>query len=444
MKILLVVHDYLPDHIGGTELHTHQLARSLQEVGHEVRVATTERRMDLEEGQWIEREHEGVPISELVHAREYAHAFESVRSPFAAKALGARLPEWKPDVIHFQHLAHFGAECVELARDFGAAVVCTIHDYYFLCQHSTLRRSDGELCTDATRVHCVDCVQGLPFPELVGESPRRTELEQLEYVRSRERLHRHFLRSAQAVVSPSRFLIDRFGAAGFVEDGRWLQLKTGYPGAIHPPRPAPVGTLRVGYVGGIYPAKGVHVAVEAFAMLRDANLRLELHGVLEWFPEYVAELRELADGSAVEFAGRFDPREVDRVLSGLDLLVVPSVWYENMPLTIHEAYRCGIPVLVSDLGGMREAVEPGLGGDRFPVGDARALAERLRELEAHREQLAELAARRPPVPTVDEVRARLEQVYEACLAERRGEPGPREDARLDDLRPRDLFPASSR
>ncbi len=434
MNILLVVHDYLPDHIGGTEVHTHQLARALQEAGHQVRVATTDRRLDLEEGQWLEREHEGVLVSELVHTREYSHAFESVRSPFAAKAFAARLPEWNPDVIHFQHLAHFGAECVELAREFGAAVVCTLHDYYLLCQHSTLRRSSGELCSDKTRVHCVDCIQGLPFPELAGESPRRSELEQIEFAHSRERLHRHFLQSAQAVITPSRFLAERFGAAGFVGDRRWFQLKTGYPGLVHPPRPAPVGTLRVGYVGGIYPAKGVHVAIEAFAMLRDANLRLELHGVLEWFPDYVAELRELAEGSAVEFAGRFDPRDVDRVLLGLDLLVVPSTWYENMPLTIHEAFRCGIPVLVSDLGGMREAVEPGLGGDRFPVGDARALAERLRELEENRERLAEWSQARPPVPTVDKVRARIEQIYEACLAERRGEPGPSDDSRLDDLR----------
>ena len=443
MNILLVVHDYLPDHIGGTEVHTHQLARALQEVGHEVRVATTERRLDFEEGQWIEREHEGVPVSELVHTREYSHAFESLRSPFAAKAFAARLPEWNPDVVHFQHLAHFGAECVEVARDFGAAVVCTLHDYYLLCQHSTLRKSSGELCSDATRARCADCVQGLPFPELASESPRRTELEQLDYVHSRERLHRHFLRSAQAVIAPSRFLVERFSAAGFVENGRWFQLKAGYPGVVHPPRPAPVGTLRVGYVGGIYPAKGVHVAIEAFAMLRDANLRLELHGVLEWFPDYVTELRELAEGSAVEFVGRFDPRDVDRVLSGLDLLVVPSLWYENMPLTIHEAFRCGVPILVSDLGGMREAVDPGRGGERFPAGDARALAERLRELEGDRERLAELAAARPVIPTVDEVRARIEQVYEACLAERRGEPGPSSQSRLDDLRPQGLFPSSS-
>ena len=434
MRILLVVHDYLPDHIGGTELHTHQLARGLQAAGHDVRVVTTERCLDRREGEWVEREHAGVPVSELIHQREYAHAFETVRSPFAAKQFAARLPEWKPDLVHFQHLAHFGAECVELASNYGAAVVVTLHDYHLLCQAATLRRSDGELCGDQDRARCTDCIGGLPFPELEDTQPNKAELEWLEFTRARLALHDHFLRKAQAVITPSSFLFDRFEAAGLVQAGRWFRLKAGYPGTVHPPRPAPVGTLRVGYVGGIYPAKGVHVAVEAFGLLRGVNARLELHGMLDWFPEYVAELRGLAEGSAVEFAGGFDPRNVDQVLAGLDLMVVPSVWYENMPLTIHEAYRCGIPVLVSDLGGMREAVEDGRGGLRFPAGDARALAELVRGLCEDRSRLAQLAQGRPAVPGVEQIVDRIEVLYDACLAELRGEPGPSGDARLDDLR----------
>ena len=71
----------------------------------------------------------------------------------------------------------------------------------------------------------------------------------------------------------------------------------------HPPpvpRPArrteATEPLRVGYVGGIYPSKGVHVLCEAFAKLAERGVaaKLSVHGVLDWFPDYVAELRNVS------------------------------------------------------------------------------------------------------------------------------------------------------
>jgi len=97
----------------------------------------------------------------------------------------------------------------------------------------------------------------------------------------------------------------------------------------------------------------------------------------------------------------------------LDLLVLPSVWYENMPITIHEAHRHGIPVVVTQLGGMAEAVEHGVTGLTFPRGDARALAEVLRTLARDAALYDRLAQNRPRVPTLTEVVDRLEALYAA-------------------------------
>jgi glycosyltransferase involved in cell wall biosynthesis len=113
----------------------------------------------------------------------------------------------------------------------------------------------------------------------------------------------------------------------------------------------------------------------------------------------------------VQFHGPFEPSQVDAVLSGLDLLVVPSVWYENMPITIHEAHRHGIPVVVTSLGGMAEAVEHGVDGLTFPRGDARALAQSLRSLALDAALYDRLARNRPHVATLEEVVDRLEELY---------------------------------
>ena len=167
----------------------------------------------------------------------------------------------------------------------------------------------------------------------------------------------------------------------------------------------------MGYVGGVYTSKGVHVLVEAFRHLEGVPAELAVWGALDWFPDYVAHLRELAEGRPVSFRGRYDPARVDEVMAGFDVLVVPSLWYENLPLTIQEAFRNGLPVVTTDLGGMAESVEHGVSGMRFPRGDAEALAACLRELAQDRELLHRLASGRPEVPELGPVVDRLEELY---------------------------------
>src|SRR5262249_42018856 len=158
--------------------------------------------------------------------------------------------------------------------------------------------------------------------------------------------HRADLAHADRVISPSHFLAGLFERAGFLRASECVVLKAGYPGPVFPPRRRdPRRPLRARYVGGIYPSKGVHVLVRALRELAGEPLELSVHGHLDWFPDYAAGLRAEAADLAVTFHGPFEPARVDEVLSRLDLLVVPSIWYENMPITIHEAHRHGMPVV---------------------------------------------------------------------------------------------------
>jgi glycosyltransferase involved in cell wall biosynthesis len=80
----------------------------------------------------------------------------------------------------------------------------------------------------------------------------------------------------------------------------------------------------------------------------------------------------------VPVGGSYAPGEIGGLLESLDILVVPSLWYENSPVTILDARVRGIPCLVSDLGGMKELVpDPRL---RFAMGDAEDLSDRMRSL----------------------------------------------------------------
>ncbi len=421
-RVLEVLHDYLPEHIGGTELIAHQLAQYLQGQGHEVRVLFTERDLSAEEGELRRGEFEGVPTLELVYQREYAHVRESYAPKLGPQVLRKVIEEYRPHVVHFQHLAFFSSKAIQVARSMGCAVVVSLHDFWLLCDAAVLMRPDESLCKVGPVADCGECLRHYPNPDL-KPGDRLADFEWVQISQARRETHRQHLAMAHRVITPSQFLRDQFVAAGLLTQEDAIRLKTGYPGPIRALPGVRRGTLRVGYVGGLYPSKGVHVAVEAMTHLVERDIELIVNGVLEWFPEYVDGLKRTAEGCRVVFAGGYEPGEVDAVMGQLDLLVVPSIWYENMPLAIHEAFRNGLPVVATAHGGMAETVKDGVWGRTFPRGDAEALARILAELDDDREELARLAAARPPVVGVPEIGARFEAMYAEALAEVEAERG---------------------
>ena len=107
-------------------------------------------------------------------------------------------------------------------------------------------------------------------------------------------------------------------------------------------------------------------------------------------PAYVARLRELAGEVGAEMCGELKSTEVAGALAEVDLLVVPSIWYENSPLIILEALATRTPLAVSDCGGMAELVDPGRTGFHFEMGNAEHLAGLLKEVLADRGRLEQL------------------------------------------------------
>jgi glycosyltransferase involved in cell wall biosynthesis len=64
-------------------------------------------------------------------------------------------------------------------------------------------------------------------------------------------------------------------------------------------------------------------------------------------------------------------------MAGVDWVTMPSIWWENSPLVIQEAFLCGRPLLVSDIGGMAEKVRHGVDGLHVPAANPRAWADAL-------------------------------------------------------------------
>lgn len=201
---------------------------------------------------------------------------------------------------------------------------------------------------------------------------------------------------AHRVVVNSRFSASVLTDAAPALEHRTVVVLNGVagPDAATPPRPAPEGGLRVLVPGRLSPRKGTDVAVRAVDAAADRRTSLHVLGSVfpgyEWFEE---ELRhasaDLAREGRMTFT-HFTPDVWTHVASA-DVVVVPSAAPEPFGNTAVEALLAGRPVVVSDIGGLPEAVAGSPAALRVPPGDPAALAAALEEVTARWSELTSAA-----------------------------------------------------
>jgi len=415
MRILLATHAFPPRSTAGVEVYTLRLARALRCRGHDVRVLTAVHDLGAEPGSIRRREEHGLDVTEVVNVHHLGTLEATYEDPVVERAAGAVVAELRPEVAHFQHLLNLSAGLPALARRAGARVLLTLHDYWLSCPRDGLRiRTDLQVCRTVDHAVCARCLRDSPYlapplqsrlaaaargagmgrhlhrlneaaPAAVGAglrllrrlSPPRPELEAAMDLRA-GRL-RQALEAVDVFLAPTRFARDRALEAG-VRAERLVVAPLG--AVVGPVRARPEGRRRrFGFVGSVLPHKGVHVLVEAFRRLEGENLRLDVHGGLALDPRYSAALRRSAAGDRrIRFRGPFPEGGQASVLSEMDVLVAPSLWWENSPLTVLEALAAGVPVVASAIGGVPELVEDGVSGILVPPGDAAALRAALADI----------------------------------------------------------------
>jgi glycosyltransferase involved in cell wall biosynthesis len=227
--------------------------------------------------------------------------------------------------------------------------------------------------------------------------------------------------AVQLFVAPSRSVADAHERLGL---HRSKLLVSDY-GFVRPvPRPAVTSPperdwapVRIGFVGTLVWHKGLHVLLEAVRQLPAGAFELEVWGALDTFPEYTATLQSMARSLPVRFCGAFHNGHGADIYSRFDLLVVPSLWPENSPLVIHEAFMAGVPVVGARIGGIPELVTDGVDGVLYDAPSPEALAEALRGLILRPDRLAQMAGTLPRVKSIEEDARDWERRYESLVHE---------------------------
>lgn len=452
MKILLTVHQFLPEFQAGTEILTLQTAKALRARGHDVTVFTgfpARERMDdsrrfdsyVHDGIRVERfHHEHAPFGGETNVSEMEY-----NNRFFAGHFRDYLTKARPDVVHFFHLQRLSASAIDVCHEIGIPMVYTATDFWLVCPTGQLLLPNHALCTgpDPQGINCLRHVATLTQAPLVGAClnlapdmlvraviravdagifPRHVRARQVRALSARPRFMKSRIDKVNRVTVPTRLMADVFAGNG-VNKTKIVFLPYGINvNGLSPNNHEDCGnTLRVGFIGTLIEHKGAHILFQAVRLLpADFPVEVKVYGSTNEFPDYAAKLRRIAAGDPrITFRGTFPNSDIGRIFSSLDVLVVPSIWYENTPLVIYSAQACGCPVAASNLGGMSEAVAHEENGLLFEAGNPNALAQALRRLAVDRTLLRELRQKaRKPKPIV-EYAAELENVYKDLLAERR-------------------------
>jgi len=435
MKILFAVHHFPPTYRGGAEWRAHRTARALLALGHEVGAVCVES-IDSGDGQEITFEddvYDGVPIrrlslnlSDVPDPVRYGY-----RNPLIGQCIEELLSSFRPDVLHLIGGYLMSGSTIEAAQAAGVPVVLTLTDFWFLCPRITLVHSDGTLCTTpADPLACALCLRkehrryrlpdqlsGAAFGRVLSFIWQRNHDGLLGALRERKEYLLALLNTVDLVISPSHFLKGLFEAQG-VSPCRFVYMRQGLDmqnWADAGPKQSD-SHIRIGYIGQIAKHKGVDVLVEAFRHVRagEKQPQLILYGDADRFPRFSGWLRKrVANRKDVIFAGRFEHSQIGRIHAGIDVLVVPSVWYENSPNVILEAFATGTPVVVSRLGGMAELVADGVNGFQFEAGDSRDLARVLQRFVDQPSLSTNLRQSMPSVKTALEEVEDLLRLYAA-------------------------------
>jgi len=452
MRILQVIHQYPPYSSQGSEVYCHTLAKAVAQSD-DVRVFhvsndTRRRPHRLDREEW-----EGVRTYHCVDGGEHAR-LANWPNPFLQKSFLRALAEQRPQIVHFHNYVSLGDDLTGMARESGVTIVYTLHDYGLICPNALLLRSDGRLCGKNSEDFFQDCCpmlvrtaggrrpmlahripslarwrmfvkrrpSGVVTTALYGAvtlaerilgMPEATQVaEKKDFFLSRTR---KIIADTDLFLAPSEFLRGRYVQTG-IPAAKVLHVRYGIR---HFERVAtrPGGKrIRFGYFGALHAHKGLELLLKAFDGLGD-RADLHVHGSAFGSPISASNWQRLwADrGAGVHFHGPYDNARLGDLFADIDVAVVPSVWYENSPLTIQEAFMAGVPVITADVGGMAELVRDDIDGRHFRFGDAGDLRAKLVNVIAQPDSIARWRAAIQPVPTIEEQAARVRRLYEAVL-----------------------------
>lgn len=371
MKILQInTRHYLG---GGDSTYTFNLAKVLMEKGHEVEFfAMVDKRNFIDKNADLFVSY--IDFKELNRHKNLVTGLKVIsRSIYSTEArikFRQLLDRVQPDLVHLQNIhAHITPSVIFEAKKHKLPVVWTLHDYKLACPNS-------HFLIDATGEICEACNQGSYYKaiqlrckkgSILASTMAAVEAYAHRLLKVREKI--------DAFLTPSLFLKNKLVEHGFNPSN-----------IFHIPLFVPDDMFSCcstddGYIlffGKLDKIKGIQILIEASKKI--PNIQIILAGKCE--EQLHSELPQLLHPN-IKYEGIKHGEELKNIIYRARAVVLPSLTYENQPLSILEAFASAKPVIASDLGGMTELVKDKERGLLVPPGDVDALADAISWMDSH-------------------------------------------------------------
>ncbi|MFA5211101.1 MAG: glycosyltransferase family 4 protein [Patescibacteria group bacterium] len=399
MKICIINNLYPPFARGGAEQVVKKTVENLLEKGHEVVLIS-----GSPQGEYSERK-EKLKIYRIkqknifyytdahkynIFLRFIWHIFDIFNFSVKNKIKSILIKE-SPDVVHTHNLMGLSFLLPKMIQEMHLRHVHTVHDVQ-LAEPSGIILKNKEKTWRYT---------GWPTKIYIF-------------------IMRRLFASPEVVISPSTFLLDFYKSRGFFPNSKFALLRNPLTVdfEIKEKKPlqntsATLGEEKINflYLGQIEEHKGIFLLLEAFASLDkkiQENIRLYVAGIGSKFLTVKEKYRQ----DNILFLGKIKRNELANLFSNIDVMIVPSLCYENSPTVIFESLYAKIPVLASNIEGIAELIAEGENGITFVAGDIKNLQEKIIYLVKNKEKITEMHNRISSILQDDGIYiSKLEEIY---------------------------------
>lgn len=363
MRILMVnKFHYLK---GGSEKYYFDLAKLLEENGHEVAFFSMKNEKN------IRTNNKEYFVEEIdLNSNNKLKALEVIYSKDNKKKMEEALDEFKPDIVHLNNFQRqLSASIIKPIKKRNIPIVFTAHDVQAICPAITMLDSNKNICENCMGGkyrNCIrkKCIKGSGLKSILGA------IEGKYY-----RIKRIYTKKIDCIIAPSEFYKTKLIEDGIKED----KIK-----ALHnfiDIKQYDVETQDDGYAlyfGRLSKEKGILNLISAFSKTENGKLYIAGEGEEKENIKKLIDKNKLND--RVKLLGFLNSDEMREYIRKCKFVVVPSIWYENCPYSIIETLAIGKPIIGSNIAGIPELVQDKVNGFTFKYDDADGLKKKIEEL----------------------------------------------------------------
>lgn len=266
--------------------------------------------------------------------------FRAVYNHQAALNFEKLLREFQPDVVHFHNIYHqLSCSIIGVAKKMGIKTVMTLHDYKLISPNYNLYHH-GQVAQECMGGKYYRCVLDNCMEDRAESLVAAVEAYFVDFMGYKKMIGKY--------LSPSKFLRTKFIESGF--DSKKIEVVPNPLRSNEFILAQSVGEY-VGYIGRLAPEKGLDYLLEAVKILPEIKFKIAGIGPSE---KYLYNLIEKNKISNVELVGQKHGQDLQSFILQSRLLVVPSVWHENAPMSVVEAKAHGKVVIAFAMGGISE------------------------------------------------------------------------------------------